>query len=457
MKRFTDMANPTVTPDMEFVYLDEHLHSAGTVAFSVEMPSCCPEKNQVAFQYENGEYRLWFKERFRTAAHDQKLLELGSGRKVCFASMDALRQYIRSIRFSDTSDNTVSEAASAPAVRRRPMPKTERNALNMKRVRQMQALDPDTLFADITEIVRGQGEAVRSVVRYACAAAAKIHPKRPLSLVLAGNTGEGKTLVGKTLAESLNRQITDPTKQYGTIVVQCNELTENHDVSRLVGGSPNYVGYGDDTMLTPVFTNPYQVIVFDEIEKAAPRVLDILMAAMDCGEIMMTKPVDGKTMIDLKHCILLFTTNLRIAESAGGSKKPKIGFGTEQAELPPAADLSIRYRDALVAQGIRREIAARFTDIICFRELNDDAVVDIILQELQNCAEEFGFGIRYVCPEILQALYDEVQLSGFGARMIKRTVSNRFDLFFAADEANGSEQTFELRGTLTAPILTDPE
>lgn len=447
---FMDMANPALTPDSQFAYLDTRLQTSGALLFTVQMPAqCVPRDNQIVFQLRNGVYQVCLKKPSVCAGANEELMQLCSGMPRSFSSMQELRLFLRSMQCSETAN------APKAAARRRVIPETERAALDMKRNRRrVQVIDADTLFSDITETVRGQDDAVRTVARCVCAAAAKQNPKRPPSLVLAGNTGAGKTLVGKTLAEALNRQISDRSGHFGTIIVQCNELTEDHDVSRLVGGSPNYVGYGDDNLLTPVLSNPYQVIVFDEIEKAAPRVLDILMGALDCGEIMMSKPVDGKSMIDLKHCILLFTTNLRVSGSGQKAHRKQIGFHSENDTESACDDLSIRYRDAMVAQGMRREIAARFTDIICFQELSGEAVVDIILREIQSCAEEYGFSISYVSPEITQALYDEIETSGFGARMIKRAVSKRFDLFFAADPAAGSEEQYALTGSCDAPVLS---
>ena len=135
------------------------------------------------------------------------------------------------------------------------------------------------------------------------------------------------------------------------------------------------------------------------------------------------------------------STNLRLNHAA---PKKKIGFDAGvQAPIP--ADMTVRYRETMVAQGMRREIAARFSEIVCFRPLSPDTVVDILLLEIQHCAEEFGFEIRYVAPEILQELYEKIQLSGFGARMIRRLVSNCFDLLFAAQTAGVS---YELVGCL---------
>lgn len=432
----------------------------------VKMPeSCGSQICTIEFQYYGEDY-------IQMICLDAPIAYNGSNSRIAqwlengtleFGSFDQLTAFLRQFNEEQTSlDNGISRPISGKAdnlpfghqdspgsQRRITMPETRRSELELARgTREHLAIDLERLVDDVSETVRGQEEAIRCVGRYACAAVTKRYPKRLPSVVLVGATGQGKTLLGKTLAEALNNQITDPNRKYGTIRVQCNELTEDHNVSRLLGGSPNYVGYGDDNLLTPVLANPYQVIIFDEIEKAAPRVLDILMGALDCGEIMMTKPVDGKNMLDLKHCIILFTSNLPI-----GKNEPHkhIGFAPGTAE--PDGDMSTRYRNALVAQGLRREIVARFSDIVCFRELKAESEIDIILLEIQNCAGEYGFGISYVSPEILQGLYDEIQISGFDARMIQRAVSNRFDLFFGESPAAGSEQMYELIGNYADPVL----
>lgn len=453
--KWMDMINPQITPNAEFDYLDTRLRRSNYVHFPLEMPDGVePRETAILFFYDDGKYLLKLDDDIICSDGHPALDYLQHHQVAQFQNMNELRDFFRT-GFTRPAASSVSRR-SAHA----PMPETDRNALDLTpQRRNTVVLEPEQLFRDLTETVRGQDEAVRSVVRYACAAAAKESPKKPPSLMLAGKTGQGKTLVGKNLAEAMNRQIPNRARQYGTIVINCNELTENHDVSRLTGASPSYVGYDDDISLTPVRTNPYQVIVFDEIEKAAPRVLDVLMGALDCGEIMLAKPVDGNNMLDLSRCILIFTTNLRV--DAGRPTKKHIGFMQTAQDAAPrteqtdqSEDLSTKYRNALVAAGMRREIAARFSDIICFKELAGDAIVDILMKEIQSCAEEYGLTIGYIAPEILQGLYDALQIDGFGARMIVRLVAKRFDLLFADQTKNDHGGTYDLIGTYTAPMLT---
>ncbi len=434
--KLIDIINPNRTPDSEFEYLENRIREGTAVTYPIEMPECCdPGGAKITFTYAGGCYCVKLSKHVLHSTENEALADLCSGSPIQFDSAQAMRDFFRSIRLTTTPEKIKIK-----------MPQTERGNLNLQRDEPVQRLDPQQLFADMTETIRGQDEAVRCIVRYACASAAKRNPQRPPSIVLVGGTGQGKTLAGKTLAQAMNCQIKDPNRQYGTIVVHCNELTENHDVSRLIGGSPNYVGYGDENVLSPLIANPYQVIVFDEIEKAAPRVLDVLMGALDSGEIMMSKPTDGKNMLDFRHSILLFTSNLRM-NNATSSKK--IGFESDSANTVHG-DMSVCYRETMVSQGMRREIVARFSDVVYFRPLLAETVIDIILLEIQKCAEEYGFDINYVDPGILQSLYDDVQISGFGARMIRRIVSNRFDLLFATQTVG----SYDLTGSIDDPVLT---
>ena len=447
---FADMIHPERTPDAEYAYLSSVLQQDFSRIFRVRLPACCePDCASLVFLYSEGTYALRFARPVSYHGSDPAFASLCSGESFSFCSMDGLKDFMRSLHPDDApAANDVSAARVSQEPQSDPpaIPSTDRSALTVEtNAPDTVRLDAERLFQDITKQVRGQDDAIHTVVRYACAAASKSAPQRPFSILLAGETGQGKTLLCKTLARAMNRQIHDRRKHYDTIIVHCNELTEAHDVSRLTGASPNYVGYGDDNLLSPVQDNPYQVVLFDEIEKASKRVLDVLMGVLDCGEIMLSKPVNGSSILNMKHCILLFTTNLRL-----DSRPASIGF---RDEPETAFDRVTQYRDALTRSGIRREIAGRFSDIVVFSPLNAEAVVDIILLSIQNCASEFGFSVNYVAPELVQEIYANVDASAYGARMINTAVAERFGLFFSESSAAGTHGTFALRGTPGAMVL----
>ena len=457
MSKFSDIANINITPDSEFQYLDSNLRSHGVQVFSnCELPpECTPICTALIFTYADGEYRVRFHDPIRYSGSDIGFSTLCREQEMAFQSMDEMKSFLRNMEITPQVYNR-DERTEGNHMQARTMPTTERQQLNLNRnnAHKGKKLNAERLFQDMTTIVRGQDEAVKVVTNYACACAAKVNPSRPVSILVSGPTGTGKSLMGTSLAYALNQQITDAQGHYDTILVHCNEMEEDHQVSRLIGAPAGYVGYGDETLLSPIASNPYQVVIFDEIEKASTKVLDVLMRALDSGEIMLAKPVDGKTKLDMKRCILIFTSNIPLEAPR---QRSSVGFQTPAAhDLPilPVSRMALvkQYRDVLVARGIRREIAARFTDIIRFEQLQGDAVVDIILQSIQQCASEYGLTISYVAPEIPQAIYDQAEMQ-YGARMANYLIENALSLCFAQQASDDAEASYDLLGTLECPEL----
>lgn len=457
MSKFSDIVNINITPDSEFAHLDRELHIHGGLMFSeCELPlECIPSCTALIFIYADGNYRIRFQDPISYSGSDIGFSTLCREQEMTFQSMDEMKSFLRNMEITSQVNNRY-ERTEGNHMQARTMPTTERQQLNLNRnnAHKGKKLNAERLFQDMTTIVRGQDEAVKVVTHYACACAAKVNPIRPISIFVSGPTGTGKSLMGTSLAYALNQQITDTQMHYDTILVHCNEMREDHQVSRLIGPPGGYVGYGDETLLSPIASNPYHVVIFDEIEKASPKVLDVLMRALDSGEIMLAKPVDGKTKLDMKHCILIFTSNIPLEALR---QRPSVGFQAPAAhDLPilPVSRMAMvkQYRDVLVESGIRREIVARFTDIIQFEHLQGDAVVDIILQSIQQCAAQFDLTISYVAPEIAQAIYDQAEMQ-YGARMANCLIEQTLSLCFAQEAGNNTDASYDLLGTLEYPKL----
>ena len=257
------------------------------------------------------------------------------------------------------------------------------------------------------ERVIGQGEAVTAVSNAIRRARAGLQdPARPLgSFIFLGPTGVGKT----ELARALARFLFDDER--AMVRIDMTEHQEKHTVARLIGAPPGYVGYEDAGQLTEaVRRRPYAVVLFDEVEKAHPDVLNVLLQLLDDGQL-----TDGKgRTVDFKNAVVIMTSNLggqAIAERAG----------PEGGDLDEA--LRRRVFDALQAH-FRPEFLNRIDDVIVFHALARAHVREIVRIQLRRLAERLAD--RRMAVEMSDAALDLLAERGFdpvyGARPLKRTV-----------------------------------
>ncbi len=225
--------------------------------------------------------------------------------------------------------------------------------------------------------VVGQDEAIQALAKAIRRARAGLKdPRRPIgSFLFLGPTGVGKTLVAKTLAEFLFGS------EEALIKLDMSEFMERHNVSRLVGAPPGYVGYEEGGQLTEaVRRRPYSVILFDEIEKAHPEVFNILLQIMEDGHLTDAK---GRR-VDFRNTIIIMTSNVgaSMIKRAGS-----LGFVTTEDERKrqEAAyeDLKERVMDAL-KRTFRPEFLNRLDGIMVFRPLTKEQLVEIVDIELKR-------------------------------------------------------------------------
>jgi ATP-dependent Clp protease ATP-binding subunit ClpB len=232
-------------------------------------------------------------------------------------------------------------------------------------------------------------------------------PKRPLgSFIFLGPTGVGKTELARALAEFLFDD------EHAMIRIDMSEYQEKHTVSRLVGAPPGYVGYEEAGQLTEaVRRRPYAVVLFDEVEKAHPDVLNVMLQLLDDGRL-----TDGKgRVVDFKNTVVIMTSNL-------GSQ-----YIAEHAQQGEERE-SVRARviEAL-RQHFRPEFLNRVDEIIFFHSLTRDdmrRIVDIQIAQLTR-----RLGERKLQVELTRAAVDRLVEEGYdpayGARPLKRTIQRR--------------------------------
>ena len=259
--------------------------------------------------------------------------------------------------------------------------------------------------------VVGQDDAVVSVANAIRRARAGLQdPNRPLgSFIFLGPTGVGKTELGRALAEFLFDA------EDAMIRIDMSEYQEKHTVSRLVGAPPGYVGYEEAGQLTEAARRrPYSVVLFDEIEKAHPEVLNVMLQLLDDGRLTDAK---GRT-VDFKNTVIIMTSNL-------GSQ-----FIAEHGMTAPEGDIadSVRTQVSEALRGhFRPEFLNRVDEIIFFHALGRShlmAIIDIQLRQLSQRLEDRKVGLE-LTDAAKTLLVDEGFEPKFGARPLKRTIQRR--------------------------------
>jgi ATP-dependent Clp protease ATP-binding subunit ClpB len=258
--------------------------------------------------------------------------------------------------------------------------------------------------------VVGQDEAIVAVANAIRRARAGLQdPNRPLgSFIFLGPTGVGKTELARALAEFLFDD------EQATIRIDMSEYQEKHTVSRLIGAPPGYVGYEESGQLTEaVRRRPYSVVLFDEIEKAHPEVLNVMLQLLDDGRL-----TDGKgRTVDFKNAVVIMTSNVGshlIAEEVGGGST-SLSEGTRRQVMD------------VLRQQFRPEFLNRVDEIIVFHPLSREqmrSIIDIQLHGLMRRLED-----RKIRVELSDRAKDLLIAEGYdpmyGARPLKRTIQRR--------------------------------
>jgi len=259
--------------------------------------------------------------------------------------------------------------------------------------------------------VLGQEAAVEAAAFKLWCYACKREPLRPLSLILYGPTGVGKSELGKAVAPALNRCLGQ--ERFRLVWTELNTFTQPHSVYRLTGAPPGYVGYDDEPVLEAVRRCPHTVFMFDELDKAHPEVLKAFMSILDEGRSAARREDgQGSRELDFRRCIFLFTTNTDLS-----GRERRLGFapgesgGSALTEPLDGKGLACRLyqadesaRLALARSGILREIAGRFSGLIGFRPLDGGARRRITAKQIAALGREYGLNVTQVDPGITRAL-----------------------------------------------------
>lgn len=376
-----------------YARLKQQVDACARLGRSYEFPACrmpagCrPDRAQVGFWRHGEDYLLYFRPCVAYDGGDPRLSE--------FFLRGAVQRYAGFQAMSDCL-RALDSAFTAPS--------------------------PDLfqlLKSELQSRVLGQEGAVEAAAFKLWSHVCKREPQRPLSLIFYGPTGVGKSELGKAVAPALNACL--GAGRCRLVWTELNTFTQAHSAYRLTGAPPGYVGYDDPAILEEVRRCPCTVFMFDELDKAHPEVLKTLMSVLDEGRCTARREEgNGGRELDFRRCVFLFTTNTDLS-----APERRLGFAPAREEPAPAhpraggrmglagrlyhADESARL--ALARSGVLREIAGRFSGLIGFHPLGQEARLAVTARQIAALGREFGLNVVQVEPAIVRALTPEGAVS----------------------------------------------
>ncbi len=256
----------------------------------------------------------------------------------------------------------------------------------------------------------GQDEAVEAVARAIRRNRVGISPKKkPVSFIFVGPTGVGKTELVKQLADDLFNSVDS------LIRLDMSEYMEKHTVSKLIGSPPGYVGYDEAGQLTEkIRRRPYSVVLFDEIEKAHPDVLNVLLQVLDDGRIT---DAQGR-VVNFENTIIIMTSNAGSDGRVGG-----LGFGRTENDMAREKTMKA------LREFLRPEFLNRVDEIISFNHLTQEnflGIADIMLSELKTSLSARGLELTWD-DTLRHFLVKKAYSVTYGARNLRRTIQRELE------------------------------
>ena len=290
------------------------------------------------------------------------------------------------------------------------------------------------LEKELHKRVVGQNEAVEAVAKAIKRGRVGLKdPNRPIgSFLFLGPTGVGKTELSKALAQCLFGD------ESSMIRIDMSEYMEPHSVSKLIGSPPGYVGFEEGGQLTEkIRRKPYAVILFDEIEKAHPDVMNMLLQILEDGRLTDSQ---GRT-VNFKNTVIIMTSNLGARVI---TEKKSLGFSNNEKQEDSQKDYEETKKEVMqiLKKELRPEFINRIDEIIVFHKLNDEEIrkiVDIMIAEVERRLKEQNIEI-----EVDDSVKDLIAKTGvdkaFGARPLRRTIQNLLEDKLAEEILDGNIQ-----------------
>ncbi|MCB1606193.1 MAG: ATP-dependent Clp protease ATP-binding subunit [Xanthomonadales bacterium] len=391
-------------------------------------PGCEPAMSDIGFEggSTGQQYRLYVRPVSPGPAIQGEVCEWLHRGERSFGSSESLQAWIRGPLSAAFRCHSVDRGQS-----------TADGVTDMDIVRaQLKQAEPAACYVDAAKLerqlaqkVRGQEHATRQLARTVARQLARLQPARPAVLFAVGPSGVGKTRSAEVLAEALSN-LDDSPATYRYLRLDMNEYQEAHRVSQLLGAPQGYVGYGDGSqLLDTLAAEPRTIVLFDEIEKAHPSILRVLMNAMDQGRLSSPGGNGGTREVDCRSAIFIFTSNLRAEEILANIDRLS-GRGNSVIED------EVCRRNLLAAQ-IPAEIVGRIGRFLVFHGLDAEARARIVADCIVATAAEYGLSLQRVSPFAVVEVMKKACGRSFGARPERYSIDELYGAVFAAAGGKG--------------------
>lgn len=435
-----------VDNDVAFRDLEERAKWACIRFRGLEMPpGSTPGRADVGFEIDpdSGAARLYVSRGVRYSGPSTAVREWCGAAVMQFPSFEALRAWLHGPLAAAFDARTA--AGDSPASDNSPggntqTPLTDMTAVH-RGIRDMNRplyLDEATLFEQLRKRVLGQDDALKSLAAVMVRHCARRKPARPAVVFAVGPSGVGKTRTAEVTAQVL-RELDEENKGYQFLRLDMTEYQEAHRVSQLIGAPQGYIGHGEGSQLVDALrANPRTIVLFDEIEKAHPAILRVLMNAMDAGRLSTASRSGSGREIDCRHAVFMFTSNLDAKEILD-ELESRESFGNRAVE-----DEVCRRR--LHASGIAPEIVGRIGRFLVYRPLSDETRAEIMALSIAEVAEEYGVKLAYVEPSVIVDLMQRTRSQGFGVRPERFLIDDALGGAFAAAAAQRTTEPVDVAG-----------